>query len=49
MKRYKVTYIAKDDDCCSVWTSANNSQEAEQNIFREYWNIKEIIMCDEIK
>lgn len=49
MKRYKVTYTTKDDDCCSVWTSANSPQEAEQNILREYWDIKEIIICQEMK
>ena len=49
MKRYKVTYIAIDDDCCSVWTTANSPQEAEQNVLSEYWDIKEIIMCNEMK
>lgn len=49
MKRYKVTYIANDDDCCNVWTEANSPQEAEQNILSEYWDIKEIIMCSEMK
>lgn len=49
MKKYKVTYIAKDDDCCNVWTTANSAKEAEQKILREYWDIKEIVMCSEMK
>lgn len=50
MKKYKITYISStDDDSCSVWTTANSAEEAKQNIKREYWDIKEIIMCSEIK
>ena len=49
MKRYKVVYIsASDDDCTSVWTTANDREEAENNIRWEYWDVKEIIDCYEI-
>lgn len=49
MKRYKITYRATDDDCCSVWTEADSVEEAKQNVLREYWDVKEIIMCSEMK
>lgn len=50
MARYKVTYIAKgDDDCCNVWTEADSPQEAKQNILSEYWDVKEIIICEKMK
>lgn len=50
MKKYKVTYISStDDDCCSVWTIANSPEEAKRNVKREYWDIKEIVICNEIK
>lgn len=50
MPRYKVTYISKtDDDCCSVWTEADSPEEAKQEVFREYWDVKEIIMCEKMK
>lgn len=50
MKRYKITYISStDDDCCSVWTEADSPSEAKQNILSEYWDVKEIIICSEMK
>ena len=49
MKRFKVVYISKSDgDCTSVWTEARNESEALNNIFCEYWDIKEIVYCCEI-
>lgn len=50
MKKYVVTYISSmDDDCCNVWTEADSLEEAKYNIKREYWDVKEIIMCNEMK
>lgn len=49
MARYRITYIAKDDDSCHVWTEADSPEEAKQNIFREYWDVKEIVMCEKMK
>lgn len=41
--KYKVTYIAKDGDCCSVWTEATSANEAKSNVTSEYRDIKEIV------
>lgn len=41
--KYKITYIAKDGDCCSVWTEASSVSEAKSNAKSEYWDIQEII------
>lgn len=44
--RYYITYTSSTDgDCCSVWTDANSTREAIENVRSEYWDVKEIITC----
>lgn len=47
MKKFIVKYIDKSDDLSSVWVSASSKEEAKAIAQREYWDIKEIIMCTE--
>jgi type II secretory pathway component PulF len=47
MKKFIVKYIDKSDDLSSVWVNASSKEEAKSKVKREYWDIKEIIMCTE--
>lgn len=46
MKKYKVIYISTtDNDCCSVSVNANDTEDAEDRVRDEYWDVKEIVDC----
>lgn len=46
MKKYKVIYISTtDNDCCSVLVNANDTEDAEDRVRDEYWDVKEIVDC----
>ena len=45
MKKFIIKYIDKSDDLSSVWVNASSKEEAKSKAKREYWDIKEIIMC----
>ena len=47
MKKYIVKYIDNDGDLCSVWVEADSIQDAKLQVKREYWDIKEIVSCNE--
>lgn len=47
MKKYIVKYIDKNDDLSSVWVSATSKEDAKAQVKREYWDVKDIVMCYE--
>ena len=44
-KKYYVTYLDKDDDCTTVWTTASSKQEAIENVKDEHWDVQRVIDC----
>lgn len=47
-KKWKVTY-RDNDDISTVWVYADNEAEAKSEVKSEYWDCKEILVCQEIK
>ena len=45
MAKFIIKYLDKSDDLSSVWVTADSKEEAKAKAKREYWDIKEIIMC----
>lgn len=43
MKKYYVTYEAKDGDYTKVWCYAESKDDAEREVRGEYWDISEIV------
>jgi hypothetical protein len=48
MDKYIVRFTTTDGDYDKEWCHANSPQEAEENIKREHWNIKEVTMVSKI-
>ena len=46
---YKVIYESSNDgDCCSVWVTASNKEEAKSKVREEYWDCKEILIVERL-
>jgi hypothetical protein len=48
MKKWIVCYEDKYGDTSKVWTSAETEEDAIADVKSEYWDIEEIIYCQEM-
>lgn len=48
MKQYIVKYNSTRGDLCSVWISAESREDAKRKVRSEYWDIKDIVMIQEM-
>lgn len=48
MKKYLIRFTTKNGDYDKEWVYADSKQEAENNIRREHWNIKNINLITEL-
>ena len=47
MKKYIIKYEDKSGDLSSVWVTAASKEEAKAKAKREYWDIVDILICQE--
>jgi type II secretory pathway component PulF len=48
MKKYLVRFTTKNGEYDKEWCHANSTQEAEEIIRQDHWNIKSIDLVEEI-
>lgn len=43
-KKWKVSYLDKNDDLTNVWVYADSKEDAIDEVRLEYWDVEEIIV-----